>query len=170
MENLNTKPKKIHQGRNIKKIRELKNMKQEYLAQKMKTTQQYISNLEQKEIIDDEILDRVANILDIPVNTIKNMNDDFPVNYYNNTFHDNATVNGAISSSENTTNVNVVDKFIEIFKKYTDDIKDLCEKHISLYKNILNEKNEIIKEKNEIIKEKNEIIKEKNEMIEKINK
>lgn len=90
--------KKTHLGRNIKKIRPCKNISQDYLAEKLQTTQQYISKLENKVEIDDETFEKLAIILDTPVNTIKEMVDDTPINYYN-TLHDNATLNGANSNS-----------------------------------------------------------------------
>lgn len=98
MTNENVNIKKIHLGRNIKKLRQYKNISQDYLAEKMFTTQQFISQLEQKAYIDDETLKKLAIILDTPVNTIKEMVDDTPINYYN-TLHDNATLNGANSNS-----------------------------------------------------------------------
>jgi transcriptional regulator with XRE-family HTH domain len=64
--------KVIHQGRAVKRIREILGKKQEELAVDLGITQQAISLLEAKEIIDPKILDDVARILHVPVDAIKN--------------------------------------------------------------------------------------------------
>lgn len=158
MTNENVNIKKIHLGRNIKKLRQYKNISQDYLAEKMQTTQQYISKLENKDEIDDETLEKLAIILDTPVNVIKNMVDDTPINYYN-TLHDNATLNGANSNNENITylvHTHSIDKFIEVYERQLKDMKNLfdqqMEKMENLYKCMLNEKDETIKKLNEKVK------------------
>ena len=150
--------KKIHLGRNIKKLRQYKNISQDYLAEKMQTTQQYISKLENKVEIDDETLEKLAIILDTPVNTIKEMVDDSPINYYN-TLHDNATLNGANSNNENITyriHTHSINKFIEVYEKQLKDMKNSfaqqMEEQKKLYERMLNDKEETIKKLNEKVK------------------
>ena len=53
----------IHHGKNIKKVREIIGMKQETLATKLDMTQQAISQLEQKEIVDQAFLKDVAKAM-----------------------------------------------------------------------------------------------------------
>lgn len=145
---------KTHLGRNIKKIRVYKNISQDYLAEKMYTTQQFISQLEQKAYIDDETLEKLAIILDTPVNTIKEMVDDSPINYYN-TLHDNATLNGANSNNENITyriHTHSIDKFIEVYERQIKELKNLFKEKIMLYERMLMEKDETIKKLNEKVK------------------
>src|SRR5260221_5485635 len=77
----------IHEGRNVKRIREMLGIKQDALAFDLGISQQAISLLEQKEKIDDKILGDVAKILKVPVDAIKNFNEDAAVNYIN-TFND----------------------------------------------------------------------------------
>lgn len=145
---------KTHLGRNIKKIRVYKNISQDYLAEKMYTTQQFISQLEQKAHIDDETLEKIAIILDTSVNTIKEMVDDSPINYYN-TLHDNATLNGANSNNENITyriHTHSIDKFIEVYERQIKELKNLFKEKIMLYERMLMEKDETIKKLNEKVK------------------
>lgn len=145
---------KTHLGRNIKKIRVYKNISQDYLAEKMYTTQQFISQLEQKAYIDDETLEKLAIILDTSVNTIKEMVDDSPINYYN-TLHDNATLNGANSNNENITyriHTHSIDKFIEVYERQIKELKNLFKEKIMLYERMLMEKDETIKKLNEKVK------------------
>ena len=82
---------KAHQGKNIKRYRDILGIKQETLALELNMTQQAVSKLEQKEEIDDETLNKVAEILKIPVEAIKNTTDEAVVNIVANTFTSNDT-------------------------------------------------------------------------------
>lgn len=64
-----TKPK--HIGRNIGRIRELRGMKQEALAQAIGTNQQAISGIEGSETIDETKLANIAEALGVTVEAIK---------------------------------------------------------------------------------------------------
>ena len=66
-----TKPN--HIGRKISRIRELKDMKQEALAQALGTNQQAISAMENSETIDDEKLAEVAKALGVSAEAIKTL-------------------------------------------------------------------------------------------------
>jgi transcriptional regulator with XRE-family HTH domain len=65
----------MHAGRNISKIRELLNIKQESLALKLKISQQTISKIEQTENLSDNTLERIANALGIKKSMILNYNE-----------------------------------------------------------------------------------------------
>ncbi|GAA4442423.1 hypothetical protein GCM10023091_29240 [Ravibacter arvi] len=82
-------PKKVHQGRNIRRFREMLNLKQEAIAWELGEdwNQQKVSLLEQKEAIDDAILRQVSQILKIPVEAIKNFDEENAVNVIANTFN-----------------------------------------------------------------------------------
>jgi len=69
---------KIHQGRNVKRFREMRGIKQEALADELGQdwNQKKVSLLEQKEDIDPEIISKVSEILKIPEEAIKTFNDD----------------------------------------------------------------------------------------------
>src|SRR5580698_6686278 len=81
--------KVIHQGRNIKRIREILAIKQEQLAVDLGITQQAVSLLEGKEIIDPKLLDDVAKALHVPVEAIKSFNEEAASNFFN-TFQDSS--------------------------------------------------------------------------------
>lgn len=68
-----TKPK--HIGRNISRIRELKDMKQEALAQALGMSQQAVSVLENSETVDDQKLIEIAKVLDVSVEALKNFSE-----------------------------------------------------------------------------------------------
>lgn len=84
--------KKIHQGKNITRFRQMLGMKQDLLASIMGDdwNQIKISRLEAKEEIEDGILDEVAKALKIPVEAIKNFDEDAAISIVSNTFNDEA--------------------------------------------------------------------------------
>ena len=66
----------LHIGRKISKIRELKGMKQESLANILGVSQQSISKIEQSQEVEDLVLDKIANALGITSDAIKNFSED----------------------------------------------------------------------------------------------
>ncbi|SDG30278.1 hypothetical protein SAMN04487996_11792 [Dyadobacter soli] len=74
--------KHIHHGRNIKRFREMLGIKQEGLAFELgeEWSQKRVSLLEQKEVVEQEILDQVAQILKVPAEAIKNFDEQSAVN------------------------------------------------------------------------------------------
>lgn len=108
---------KVHQGRNIKRFRDILGVKQEALAAELDMTQQAFSKLEQKEQIDDKILDKIAEALQIPVEALKNMTDEAAVNIVANTFnsHDTSTLTAASISYYPT--FNPIDKVVELYER-----------------------------------------------------
>jgi len=92
---------KIHQGRNVKRIREIPGIKQDALAFDLNLSQQAISQLEQKESIDPALLEEISKALKVPVEAIKNFDEEKAVNIISNTFHESAFIN-----STGTFNIN----------------------------------------------------------------
>jgi transcriptional regulator with XRE-family HTH domain len=109
------KPK--HIGRNISRIRELRQMKQEALAQAMGVSQQTVSNLENSETIDDDKLSEVAKALGVSPEGIKQFSEEAVFNYFNN-FNDQ-------SSGFNTNcTFNPLDKVVELYERLVQAEKD----------------------------------------------
>jgi transcriptional regulator with XRE-family HTH domain len=79
-----------HFGRNIVRIRELRDIKQETLAAGLGISQQAVSKMEQTAEIDNERLQQVADILGVTVEGLKNFSEDAIINNINCTFADNA--------------------------------------------------------------------------------
>jgi transcriptional regulator with XRE-family HTH domain len=87
-----TESKTMHEGRNVKRIREMLGIKQEALASDLGLSQQAISSLEQKEALDTEMLEKISQVLKVPVEAIKNFDEEKAIyNIQNN--YDNATLN-----------------------------------------------------------------------------
>nr|WP_314490418.1 helix-turn-helix transcriptional regulator [uncultured Chryseobacterium sp.] len=101
---------KIHQGRNLKRFREMLGVKQEALAFDLGDdwNQKKVSLLEHKEIIDVTLLQQISEILKIPVEAIQNFDEENAVNIIANTVaavNDHATgqvfqINPTINSTE----------------------------------------------------------------------
>lgn len=123
--------KKIHQGRNVKRFREMLGIKQEALAYELGDdwNQKKISLLEQKETIDIPLLQQISTALKIPVEAFQNFDEEQAINIISNTFHD---TQGLINYSP-TFNNNPIDKLIQ-----------LHEEKIALYERMLKEKDEMM--------------------------
>lgn len=69
---------KVHHGRNVKRFREMKGIKQEALAYQLgeNWNQKKVSLLEQKEVIDAEIINNIASALEVPEEAIRNFSDE----------------------------------------------------------------------------------------------
>jgi transcriptional regulator with XRE-family HTH domain len=105
--------KKIHEGRNIKRLREILGVKQETLAAELGMSQQNVSLLEQKETVDPSILQDVARVLNIRVDAIKNFSEDHAMNIVANTFSNHS---GFFNSSYSPT-FNPIDKIVELYER-----------------------------------------------------
>jgi len=105
--------KTIHQGRNVKRFREMLGIKQEGLALELGEdwNQRKISLLEQKEVIEPELLEQVAKVLKVPVDAIKNFDEESAVNIIANTFHDES----AAFAQNYKCNFNPIDKIVELY-------------------------------------------------------
>lgn len=127
---------KVHQGRNIKRFREMLGIKQESLAYDLGEdwNQQKISLLEQKEEISSSLLAQIAAALKIPVAAIQNFDEERAVNIIANTysfqdFKDNAVAAGFSYQPS----FNPVDKLIETYE----EIKKLHAEKEALYERLL---------------------------------
>jgi len=121
----------MHLGQNISKIRGFKRLPQKDIASKLNLTQPEYSRIEKKEQIDDDLLERIATILEVSPEAIKNFSEDAAINIISSTLtlNDNA-------SSFNTYpvyNFNPIDKLVEMH-----------EENKKLYEQLLREKDTVI--------------------------
>ncbi|MGE8555803.1 MAG: helix-turn-helix domain-containing protein [Chryseobacterium jejuense] len=129
---------KIHQGRNVKRFREMLGIKQEALALDLGDdwNQKKVSLLEQKETIEDPLLQKISEVLKIPVEAFQNFDEEQAINIIASNFHDNAT--GVIVN-----NYNPIDKILQ-----------LHEEKIALYERMLKEKDDMMSRLEALIKGK----------------
>ncbi|MBX2923810.1 MAG: helix-turn-helix transcriptional regulator [Chitinophagaceae bacterium] len=121
---------KIHQGRNIKRFREMLGIKQDALAADLGDdwNQQKISLLEQKETIDAPLLRQISNALKIPVEAIQNFDEEAAIAYIN-TFNDSSSNHGTIGNNYNCTlTFNPLDKMIELYERMLQQQREMIEK------------------------------------------
>lgn len=114
---MNITTKQNHIGRKISRIRELRDMKQEALAQALGTSQQTVSAIENSETIDDTKLAEVAKALGVSAEAIKNFTEENMISYFNN-FYDNSTstgINGMFNPTQCT--FNPLDKVVELYER-----------------------------------------------------
>jgi transcriptional regulator with XRE-family HTH domain len=102
----------LHIGRKISKIRELRGMKQETLATELGISQQAISKIEQSAEVEEEALIKIAKVLGVMPDAIRNFSDEAALNYFN-TFNDNST--GAFNNFNCT--FNPIDKVVELYER-----------------------------------------------------
>lgn len=122
---------KIHQGRNVKRFREMLGVKQEALAFDLGNdwNQKKISMLEQKDVIEEDMLRQISDALKIPVEAFQNFDEEKAVNLISCNFSDNAMFNNRI----------------EVFNNNPiEEIKKLHEEKIALYERMLKEKDEMM--------------------------
>ncbi len=102
--------KTIHEGRNVKRIREILGIKQDALAMELGLSQQAVSALEQKEALDKEVIEKIAKVLKVTPEAIKSFNEETTINFISSTFnhHDNSSVYGHYT-------FNPLEKVIELY-------------------------------------------------------
>jgi transcriptional regulator with XRE-family HTH domain len=134
--------KKIHEGRNVKRFREMLGIKQDALAADLGDdwNQQKVSLLEQKETIDPALLQQISSALKIPAEAIQNFDEEQAVNIIANTFTDFRDKASAI-------NINPVFDPVEAILK-------LHEEKIALYERMLKEKDEMMERLEKLIGQK----------------
>lgn len=85
-----TKSGKTHIGRKISRIREIRGIKQDFLAVELGVSQQTISKIEQSEDVEDATLEKIAGVLGVSADAIKNFSEEVLIFHIQN-MHDNAS-------------------------------------------------------------------------------
>ena len=125
----NTTSRKIHQGRNIKRFREILGIKQEALAFDMGVSQSSISDYESKETLDDKVLEKIAGFLKVPTEAIKNFDEEQAVNIIANTYSFQDFKDNAVASGFNyQPSFNPVDKMVELYERMLQQQKEMIDK------------------------------------------
>ncbi|TQM48729.1 DNA-binding XRE family transcriptional regulator [Arcticibacter tournemirensis] len=126
----------LHIGRKISRIRELRGMKQEALALELGISQQAVSKIEQSAEVEDDALSKIAAVLGVSAEAIKNYSDEAVIyNIQNN--YEGSNNHGANVGHQ--FNFNPIEKLVELF-----------EENKSLYERLLASE----KEKVELLKDK----------------
>ena len=126
---MQTTAKKCNHGANIRRWREWRNVNQDVLAT--------LSGYEKKETLEQEILDKIAVALNIPVEAITELDNAASINIVSSTLYDKA------GSIFNNPTFNPIDKVIELYNEKN-----------ALYERMLKEKDSVIELLKEIVKDK----------------
>ncbi len=127
--------KKIHQGRNIKRFREMLGIKQEALAFELGDdwNQKKVSLLEQKEIVESDVLAQVAQILKVPAEAIENFDEEQAINIISNTATFDNCQQPAFFNNQPT--FNPLDKMIELYERMLKQQQEMIDKLEKLIQN-----------------------------------
>jgi transcriptional regulator with XRE-family HTH domain len=106
---METATKPNHIGRKISRIRELRGLKQETLAEELGISQQAVSKIEQSETIEDDKLEQIAKVLGVTKEGIENFSEEAVFNIIGNTVNNHD--NGAFFNYYPT--FNPIDKLLE---------------------------------------------------------
>ncbi|WP_367914935.1 XRE family transcriptional regulator [Leadbetterella sp. DM7] len=125
---------KIHEGRNVKRFREMLGIKQEALAHELGEdwNQKKVSLMEQKSVLEPEVLYQVAKALKIPDSVIKNFDEEKAITIIANTVNNNDHSSGNALFNYYPT-INPLEKMVQ-----------LHEEKINLYERMLREKDEMM--------------------------
>lgn len=142
MTNTNAMEKKIHEGRNVKRFREMLGIKQETLALELGDdwNQKKVSILETKETIDAALLQQISAALKIPAEAIQNFDEENAVNIISNTFNEGSFVN---TGHTPTFNVNPIEKWMEALeeiKRLNAELQKVKDEQIKLLQQLLDKK------------------------------
>ncbi len=132
-----TTVKKSNHGANVRRWREWRNVNQDVLAEYIGVSQATLSGYEKKDKLEQDILDKIAKALDIPVEAITELEQGASINIVSSTLHDNA------GSIINYPTFNPLDKVVQLY-----------DEKIALYERMLKEKNEAIALLHEVLKDK----------------
>ena len=107
------KASRRHVGRNLQKIRVYLGMKQEALAADLGVSQQEISKIEKQEEIEGELLTRIATVLGVSAEVIKDFDVERAI-YNINNIRDNTFEQGSTSIAQQ---FNPLDKIVELYER-----------------------------------------------------
>ena len=136
-----TAPRPVHEGRNVKRIREIFGIKQEALAMELGLSQQAVSQLEQRETLDKDLLEKVAKALKVTPDAIKNFSEE---NTIYNIQHNYEGSN--VNSSPVNANYCVFNPFEELLKA--------IEENKRLYERMLKDKDTMIEKFESLLRSK----------------
>ena len=116
-----TTPPTAHIGKKISRIRELRGMKQEVLAAELLISQQAVSKIEQSAEVEEGALEKIAKVLGVTTEAIKNFSEEAVFNIIGNTYHDNS------ASLNYQCSFNPIDKIIQLYDEKTALLERLLE-------------------------------------------
>ncbi|TWP24025.1 helix-turn-helix domain-containing protein [Apibacter muscae] len=103
---------------NLRRWREWRNINQEVLAEKIGVSQATLSGYEKKDKLEQEVLEKLAKALEIPVEAITEINEGAPINIFSGTWNDSS-----VAQNYQPT-FNTLDKIVELYEKLLETEKE----------------------------------------------
>ncbi len=121
------KKNRRHVGRNLQKIRVYLGMKQEALAADLGVNQQVISKIEKQEEIEEGFLKRIAEVLGISEEVIKDFDVEktiFNINHHN---YKDANISEGATTYAIVQQINPLEKIVELYERLLKSEQDKIE-------------------------------------------
>ena len=121
------KENRIHVGRNLQRIRVYLGMKQEALAADLGVNQQVISKIEKQEEIEEGFLKRIAEVLGISEEVIKDFDVEktiFNINHHN---YKDANISEGATTYAIVQQINPLEKIVELYERLLKSEQDKIE-------------------------------------------
>ncbi len=108
-------PRLKHTGKNLQKVRVFLGVKQDALATDLGMSQQAVSKIEQQEEIEEGLLSKIAEVLGVSPDLIKDFDEERAVYNINNNNYRDATINeGATAVVQQ---INPLEKIVELYER-----------------------------------------------------
>ena len=124
---INEKENRRHVGRNLQRIRVYLGMKQEALAADLGVNQQVISKIEKQEEIEEGFLKRIAEVLVISEEVIKDFDVEktiFNINHHN---YKDANISEGATTYAIVQQINPLEKIVELYERLLKSEQDKIE-------------------------------------------
>ncbi|BFJ99799.1 helix-turn-helix transcriptional regulator [Bacteroides xylanisolvens] len=121
------KENRRHVGRNLQRIRVYLGMKQEALAADLGVNQQVISKIEKQEEIEESFLKRIAEVLGISEEVIKDFDVEktiFNINHHN---YKDANISEGATTYAIVQQINPLEKIVELYERLLKSEQDKIE-------------------------------------------
>lgn len=124
--------KKSNHGANVRRWREWRDINQDVLAEQIGVSQATLSGYEKKSTLEKDVLEKIAKVLNIPVEAITELGDDAAINIVASTLtaNDNAAIFNYYPS------FNPIDKVVELYDKLLQSEKE----KVALLQEVLRDK------------------------------
>ena len=113
------KPQRKHLGRNLRRVREILGVKQDTVADQLGVTQQTVSNIESAEEVEDKTFEKIAGILGVAPEAIRNFDEEATINFIQHNHDGSNQSASSVSVGQHQSNwtFNPIDKWVEAMEK-----------------------------------------------------
>ena len=134
--------KAVHQGRNVKRFREMMGLKQEALAEKLggDWTQRKLSYIETREVLEKDLIDQLADALQVPAEAILNFDEEKAIYNIQNNYDNSSNSQVAVQYQPTFNPLDKYDQLVEENKKLYEQLLKAEREKIALLERLLNGK------------------------------